>query len=58
MGDSRFKLTVTGGVEFQPMEQLDAYELARRVEVLREWFGLVPEQFAIEAQAATPTEEN
>lgn len=57
MGDPRFKLTVTGGVEFKPMEQLDAYQLARRIEVLREWFGLVPEQFAIAAQAATPTGE-
>ena len=49
MGDSRFKLTVMGGVEFQPMEQLDAYELARRIEVLREWFGLVSEQFVHKA---------
>ena len=57
MASERFKLTVKSGVEYHPMEQLDHYELEARIHTLREWFGLVSENFEIEAQVATPTEE-
>ena len=46
-----FRLTVKRGVEYAPMKGLSQYELASRIETLREWFDLDSDDLAVEVEA-------